>query len=208
MMIVVALFSGVCVTAHAEEAHDVTVDTALDARGNEIDLTVSLSRNDGLVALVLRVEYDAEALTLKAHSFGSALNDFELKSVGTLSPCIVQFATGTGKNDASTGRLVTLTFEKKAANVADPRIAVYVCDLAYKEGGVTVENAKYNGSMPYTTGGVVIMEAGSPAVIADPEESGTRTLVIVLACVGGAAILGGGAAAYLLYRKRNKKVSA
>ena len=218
MMLVAALFSSVSAFASAEGAHDVEIDVTQSTHGNELDLTVSLTRNDGIVALVLRIDYDDKALTYKSLTYGSALASCfpgegglydPILDIGAFSsPCIANYATGAGKNDSSTGRLFTLTFEKDA-NVATPRISVTICDLAYKNAeGKTQVSEKYGAQMPYTTGGVTIMEAGDPAVVPDPEESGTRTLVIVLACVGGAAVLGGGAAAYLLYRKKNDKATS
>lgn len=201
------------VGAASAEANDVKIEMTSSLVGEELTVVVTAAKNDGIITLLLCVDYDeAQLLPTKvvhnAETFSSLTmtDNFAKVSSGESNVYRVLY-DGEGENEKGTGELFTMTFRVKEGAVNGKHsVDLYVKELTYKVGdaySVTGINEKYAAAGGQTIGVKVtsaqyVITNGVPA----PEEGKNHTLVIVLAAVGAAIAIGGFLAAYFIYRKK------
>jgi len=212
-MLAAALFAAVPTALADEAANDVKIGVDQVRNGDVLTVTVNLEKNDGVVGLVLRVEYDLSVLTLTKRTLGPALEELDpmdnFESLDTFeAPYIMSYFTGALENNTSTGRLFTLTFDVAAGN-PNAAVQVFVCDLTYLNADTkATTNAKYmtngtNKDADYSTGGVEITKSETAPDKLTPDE-GSKALVIGLSVGGAAVVVIGTAIAFVLYKKKRK----
>lgn len=228
-MIVTAL-CGVTTLAFAEQ-NDVELDLDVKTEGEEVVAVVYLTKNDGIVDLYLRVEYDTQALELVKREFG---NKTALSSLGPVDnfeeggyeyPYRVTYVGS--KNATDTGRLFTLTFKiKSGVPDGDYGIKLVVRQVGALAGDLSADpvyNTKYGEPLEVglnldatKQGGVVVSEktvvvsGGEVERIedADPsDEKGLAPLVIGLIVGGSVIFVVLIAVAFVIYRKKATKTN-
>ena len=231
--ILACTFGSVTATAFAEQNDVSLVLDVSEGEDGDIVANVNLTKNDGIVDLYLRVEYDATALELVGRSFGKALaalkpvDNYDEEDAEAYEPpyrvWYLDFVTGTA-NVTETGLLFTLRFKvKSGAKNGNYPVRLVVREVGSRAGDKDVDiiyNQKYGEPLEVkedasstTTGGVVVaaktvvVSSGEVAAVVTPEEpkDGGNELMIGL-IVGGAMLLVGALiVAYIVYRKRNAK---
>lgn len=222
--LLVAVLCGTVTVASAEQ-NDVELNLDVTEQGEEIVAVVTLTRNDGVMDLYLRVEYDENALELTDRTFGSALSalspqdNFEVNAYEP--PYRVTYLDNVD-NVTDTGRLFTLRFKiKSGARNGSHAIKLVVRQVGYFVGDSRepVYNEKYGAPLEITadaestkTGGVVVAEktvstlSGDVSSIregkATEEVKATKKLVIGLIAGGAAVIVIVMIVAYIVYRKK------
>ena len=227
LSIAVAALCGAVTVAFAEQ-NDVTLDLDVQKQGDEVVAVVSITENDGIVDLYLRVEYDTEALELVDSAFGSALASLgpvdNFEEGGYEYPYRVIYVGN--KNSTDTGKLLTLTFKiKSGAPDGDHDIKLVVRQVGALPGSSSVEpvyNTKYGAPLELGSknvaatkqGGVVVAEksvvtSGGEVEkiedVDDVEEKGLAPLVIGLIAGGAVVFAALAVGAYFLYRKKKAK---
>lgn len=112
MLVVLALTASmICAAAYAVtgsfevEAVNVTAEA-----GKDVQMTVKVNSNPGVVAAILNIKYDAAKITLKEVSSASFLND-EVEVNMANGECTVVLDNALSESDiTTTGALLTLTF--------------------------------------------------------------------------------------------------
>ena len=208
----------------AAEVRDAEFEFNVTREGDEVVAVVTLTKNDGIMDLYLRVDYDADALELTKRTFGTLKTALSLydnigddEYEGYEAPYRV---TGTAlENVEETGRLMTLRFKaKKDAKNGEHSLKLVVRQVGHLEGETAddiVYNEKYGAPVnlgddaSIKTGGKTVAEMAvvtSKGVVTDvraPRLASDKVVMIVL-IVGGAAIfVVAGIVAYLFYRKKN-----
>ncbi|MBP5405297.1 MAG: hypothetical protein J6Y74_05080 [Clostridia bacterium] len=218
-LLTVTLLGGVASFASAEEEHhDVKVELKKTERDGKLYVTASMTENDGINGLYLRVEFDTSSLTLVNRTFGKAgealdpIDQFDDPVDPSVFdyPYTATFASiADVKNRDVTGALFTLEFDlKEGAADGEYEVSLYVCEVWYlSSSNTSVKNPKYQSSDLYREGGVkasaVTYEVKGEKVIT--EESKKNKSVIVGVAVGGsAAIVIALAVAYVVYKKKRK----
>lgn len=216
-------FAGVTATAFAEE-NDVTATLDVKADGEELFATVSLTKNDGIVDLYLRVEYDTAALELVGRDFGKALaaldpvDNFE---EGKYEYPYRVIYIGSGSNNNETGVLFFLRFKIKEGASGNHNVKLVVRQVGYLASGSsaeTVYNTKYGAPIDLmdassaNIGGVTVSDktvaigAGGEVKVVDttpaPEKAGKNELMIGLIVGGVMIVVGAVIIAYIAYRKK------
>ena len=214
------------VTVASAEANDVELALDLTQEGDEVVAIVSVTKNDGVIDLYLRVEYDVDSLELTSRTFGKGLaalgpvDNFE--EGGYEYPYRVTYV-GSGKNVDETGVLFTLRFKvKEGAPDGKSSVRLVVRQVGYLVGdlpGDPVYNEKYGEPMAVTvdvestkTGGVVVADRSVTIskgevqkVEKSPSEKDGKTALFMGLIIGGAVLLVAGVViAYIVdRRKRN-----
>ena len=161
---------GAPVRAQAEEENDVEFEvTCTETVDGDLKFIVNVTKNDGINALVLRVEYDEAVLTLRDRTFGSALDEMDPDPTDNYSekkaPYVVLY-TGVESNVSATGKLLTLVFHaKKDVQSASEKVKLVVREVSYVPDGTTrsTYNQKYGAPVdgkenPVQAGGMTVAE--------------------------------------------------
>ncbi len=215
-------FAGVTATAFAE-ANDVEAALDLRVEGEEILATVSLVKNDGIVDLYLRVEYDTDALELLSRDFGKTLASLDpvdnFEEGKYEYPYRVIYA-GSGSNNKETGALFFLRFKIKDGAAGNHNVKLVVRQVGYLTSGSGAEpvyNTKYGepidlmNASSAKTGGVTVSDktvaigiSGEVKVVETPapEKEGKNELMIGLIVGGVMIVVGAVIIAYIAYRKK------
>lgn len=204
----VLCFGTTTISAQAESPNDLAFTLTSTQNVDDLSVKVTLTRNDGITSLSLRVEYDQRELELTGRTFAATLKDLEPVDSFSVKedhyPYEVVYAGL--ENTTETGELFTLNFKvKEGAYNGKYAVRLIVEDISYysSETGELLLNEKYDGEE-----GLKVAEApylvttGVPAPTANGED---HTLVIVLGVIGGAAVLGGIAFAALSMNKKKQK---
>ena len=216
---------GVTAVASAE-TRDVELSFDVTRDGDEVSAAVTVMKNDGIVDLYLRVEYDTEALELTKSTFGHALSSLgpvdNFEKDEYVYPYRVIYLGNENSDD--TGLLLTLRFKvKEGAKNGAHSVKLVVRQVGYLEDEDSVEpvyNEKYGAPLSYaaelsetTTGGKVVAEKavvtskGAVVEVREPDQTSDKTVMICL-IVGGAVIfIAAGVIAYLFYRKKNVRTN-
>ncbi len=136
----------------------VTLSEAISPSGNEVELTLSISGNPGIIASVIEVDYDAENLTLLEVSDKGNLGTANHSDDYSLSEYPLSWYNSLADEDYTfNGELATLTFEiKEGAAEGDYPVTVTVKEaynsnlksvsLTPVDGKITVkEELLFNG---------------------------------------------------------------
>ena len=231
LVLCVLLVTALCGTATIAfaEANDVKFDLTVKEDGEDVVALVTITENDGVVDLYLRVEYDTDALELTERTYGKALSSLgpqdNFEEGGYEYPYRVTYI-GSVTNNTDTGHLLTLRFKvKKGAKNGEHSIKLIVRQVGYRTGDLSVDtlyNPKYGepleiGADPTSTtqGGVVVEErtvvisGGEVDSIRDPgkEKSKISEVTIGLIVGGSMIVVGAIVIAYLLYRRKNAQNS-
>lgn len=130
------------------------VSSAKAARSEEVDITVSIENNPGIVSAKLSVAFD-EALTLKKVDFGKEIGSNALHSPKLTSPLTLNWFYGL-KDFKKDVVFATLTFAAdSAAKTGDYKISV-----SYNQKDVF--NAKEDNVYFKTVDGVITVTGDSP----------------------------------------------
>ena len=226
LLLCTVLVATLCDTMTVASAEQNDVELSLDVREggeNTIDVVVSLTENDGIIDLYLRVEYDKDVLELTERTYGNTLakllpqDNFE---EGYEYPYRIIY-NGSTSNINDTGRLFTLTFKvKKDVKNGNYPVKLVVRQVGYLSGDANMEpvyNEKYGeplevGEDPTSTtlGGVVVAEklvaisGGSVGEIRDANTpSKPNKLMIGLIAGGSGLVIAAIVVAYLFYRKKS-----
>lgn len=134
-----------------ENAPKIIVSSARGTLGRQVNITVSLANNPGIVSATLRVVYDSSVMTL------SAVEDTDLLS-GSMhsdqftSPYVLTWANDTVKNNITVnGTLVTLTFDI----AEDAEVGSYPVKVVYDYDNYDIMNYDSDKVKFYTVDGVV-----------------------------------------------------
>ena len=222
--VLVAALCGTAAVAFAEQ-NDIKLDLDVTKEGNEVVAVVTVTENDGVVDLYLRVEYDEKALELVDREFGHALSSLgpvdNFEEGGYEYPYRVTY-NGSVTNVDDTGRLLTLRFKvKDGAKDGAHSVKLVVRQVGYRMGDLSMEpvyNEKYGEPLLITAdpastkeGGVVAAEKkvvltdGNVKSITDadvPEETGANALMIGLIVAGAVILIGATLIAYFIYRRK------
>ena len=232
-VLLVACFGSVASVALAE-TNDVTLTLDVSEEDNgEILAIVTLTKNDGVVDLYLRVEYDTDALELSDRTFGKALASLKpvdnFEDGGYEPPYRVEyldFVTDSA-NVTDTGMLFTLRFKvNSGVKNGNYPVKLVVRQVGFRAGDKDVDiiyNQKYGDPVEATddvssttTGGVVVAQStvsvsgggvdSIHSVDTEEEETGGGNELMIGLIVGGVMLLVGALiVAYIVYRKRNAK---
>ena len=211
---------GVTTFAAAEE-NDVTFSFDLRQEKDEIVADVYLTKNDGIVTMTLRVEYDEDALELTDRSFSksvlAALGPQDNFEEGEYEYPYRVLYSGLSENVTDTGLLLTLRFRvKNGAKNGDYGVQLVVRHVGYYAGSSEiVSNAKY-GVAPndeeVVEGGLPVQEqfvtvSGGEIVAIHGPEGGRNALVIGLVVGGAVIFIAALVVAYLIYRKKGNSTT-
>ena len=233
LLLCAVLVTAVCpiATVAFAEANDVELSLELNEDGEDVVADVFLTKNDGVIDLYLRVEYDPEALELVGRTFQKALaglrpmdNFSAYEENGYEPPYRVEYLGEDRKNLTDTGLLFSLRFKvKEGAKNGNHTVKLVVRQVGYLAGDSSVDpiyNAKYGDHVVWTidgssmlTGGVtvaeklVVLKGGEVdsirTVESEEAREGMSELMIGL-IVGGVMILVGAlVVAYIVYRRKN-----
>lgn len=191
------------------ETKDVSIELTQTTEGDMVLVSADLTKNDGVLILYLRVEYDESVLRLEGREFGSALSS--LDPVDNFAyPYRVIYGGNATSSDL--GRLFTLRFKvKEGASDGKSKVKLYVRELAYGSASAPVYNEKYGAPVSAESDGRVggMAVAETSVVVSDgtpvPEKAGGNSLLIGLCCGGSVIFIGSIAAAYVIYRRRQKQ---
>lgn len=221
--ILAASFCGAATVAYAEQ-NDVAFDFDVTKTEEEITAVVTLTENDGIVDLYLRVEYDTDALVLVDRELSNNVLA-KLRPVDNFEegayeyPYRVSFVENVANVD-DTGRLLTLHFKvKEGAKKGEYPIKLVVRQVGYlvdDSDPDPIYNTKYGDPIEFgvdptagTTGGVVVaakkvaISGGKVASVTAPEEKDGKTALVIGLSVGGAVLFVAAlATAYIIYRRK------
>ena len=223
--ILVAAFGSISTTAFAEQ-NDVKLELDVTKEGEDVVAVVTLTENDGVVDLFLRVEYDASVLELKERTFGNALAGLSPQDNfvdGEYEPPYRVEYLDFAENNTDTGRLFTLRFKvKEKAKNGNYDIKLIVRQVGARAGDSSLDpiyNPKYGDPLEATeeasstaTGGLtvakktVVIWGGEVDEIRTPaEKKGITPVAIGLIAGGSALFVGAVIVGYILYRKKTKQ---
>ena len=196
--------------AAADEGNDVAIAMTSALDGETLTVTATLTRNDGIASMVLRVEYDHTDLTMVKATHGPALEDLHHTDRFTLGEpegdYYVVVYDSESQNCDDTGVFLTLTFRVKDGAVnGEHAVDLYVAELTYMSGASNLANEKYGSANASTdvTGGVKMTTAKYVITNGVPAPQEKSTLLIVLAIVGAVVVAAGFVvAAYFVYKKK------
>ncbi|HCJ01711.1 MAG TPA: hypothetical protein DHV31_02335 [Clostridiales bacterium] len=201
--------------ACAEEANDAVFTMSKTQDGRDLYVKIDLAENEGIITFALRLEYNAKAIELVDRSFGAALTAIDGAPVDTfgeedVSACpYIIVGVGMGENSTKTGAFLTLHFrvKEKAVN-GKYSLALYVTDLSYKSGSITLTNPKYvtkaTSEEQRKSGGIQVATESYRVTTGVAAVNG-RVLAIVLGLVGGVLLIGGVGVALYFKNKKKKK---
>lgn len=209
LIVFVVCFGMTTVMAAQAEANDVGFSMTSKLEGENLTVAVKLTRNDGIKALSLRVEYDQNEIELVNRTHAKTLESMDpIDSFSLQSPHYPYevLYVGEGENCTATGDLFTLYFKvKEGAYNGKYPVKLYVEELSYRSAQTLSDelNAKYDGATGLKAAeATYVITNGVPAPRA---EGKSYTLPIVLSSVGGAIVIAACVFAALSINKKKKK---
>lgn len=134
-----------------ENAPKIIVSSARGTLGRQVNITVSLANNPGIVSATLRVVYDSSVMTLSAVE-DTALLSGSMHSDQYASPYVLTWANDTVKENITVnGTLVTLTFDI----AEDAEVGSYPVKVVYDYDNYDIMNYDSDKVKFYTVDGVV-----------------------------------------------------
>ena len=134
-----------------ENAPKIIVSSARGTFGRQVNITVSLANNPGIVSATLRVVYDSSVMTLSAVE-DAALLSGSMHSDQYASPYVLTWANDTVKENITVnGTLVTLTFDI----AEDAEVGSYPVKVVYDYDNYDIMNYDSDKVKFYTVDGVV-----------------------------------------------------
>ena len=198
-------FGGATASAEVDR---VSAELTVAEEGEEILVTASLTKNEGVTALSLRVEYDENAFELLGSTFKSALSSLDPTDAFhddalTYSYPYRAIYIGFGGNKTDTGELFVLRFRLKEGAVNGKKdFKLFIYDMAYYAGSEVVTPAEFEGAT--ASSGVKVAEDSFILTNGSIPKGESKLPLIIGLSVGGAAILALlAAAAFTFYRKKN-----
>lgn len=89
-----------------------TVGSVSGKPGDTVTVPIRISENPGIIAALLKIAYDSDALTLTNVTDGGILGEYKFGDTLTANPYIVSWSNGTAQTDyTANGDLVYLTFK-------------------------------------------------------------------------------------------------
>ena len=148
-------------TVMAADEPTIAVSTSKAYPGKEVDVTIDISNNPGIVALLINVEYDNENLTLTGITNGTTLEGPQHNSNQlSKNPFIINFANDLAvENNTKNGTIVTLKFA--VANNA--KIATAPVNVTYKANDIYDVNMD-NVAFEIKNGGVEVQGLDLPEI--------------------------------------------
>ncbi len=162
-----------------------TVDSVTAGKGDEVDVSISISNNTGFAAMTLSIGYDKEALTYKSFEKG-ILSDYTVKDHP--SSGIIRLVNVENGNLTENGKLITLKFKvsKDAGDGLHP-VTIHlksgdICDWDLNNltpeivsGGVTVSASRNSSPESFVSGSTSSnIKSESNFVSKDTESSNTE----------------------------------
>ena len=133
------------------ETHAVQAKLTVDVESEFVFVTASLTKNDGVTALGLRVEYDQEAFELVESEFKTALSSldptdaFHDEALTYEYPYRISYV-GYGENKTDVGDLFRLKFRVKDGAVnGKKKFSLYAYDMSYYDGASLVTSTEFEG---------------------------------------------------------------
>ncbi len=192
------------------EGHDVQAKLTVNVETEFVFVTASLTKNDGVTALGLRVEYDEETFELVESEFKTALSSldptdaFHDEALTYEYPYRISYI-GYGENRTDVGDLFTLKFRVRNDAVnGKKKFSLYVYDMSYYDGASLVTPSEFEGEGGADpSGGKKLAE--DSYVLSNgifPSTKGNVPLIVGMSVGGGAILVLLAAAAVVTIKKK------
>ena len=148
----------------------ITVSEAEAKAGETVDVTISLSDNPGIISMLLKVEYDQEAMSLKGVKDAGILGSEMHSDNFSNNPYYLFWSNGTVEEDIkSNGVAVTLAFEISE----NAKSGKYPIKVDYDKDDDAIFNFNLeNVDFAVVNGGISVQSSGDDAQNSDIDISG------------------------------------